>query len=100
MIRSLITALVLSCMTATAVAQGEAESVQKFVSRKDQWSALTGARFVVEGRVGVMSGSTLRFDRCDLIFRLKPGTTALPDARVVEVTGKLAKEGRNVYFDV
>jgi hypothetical protein len=98
---ALATVFVLSCMTASAVAQGEVESVQKFVGRKDQWSALVGARFVLEGRVSVMSGSTLQFDRCDLNFRLKPGTAALPrDARVAEVTGKLAREGKTIYFDV
>jgi hypothetical protein len=88
-------------MTAMAAAQGEAESIQKFAARKDQWGALAGARFVLEGRVGVTSGTTIQFDRCDLIFRLKPGTPVLPrDTRVAEVTGKLVREGKTVYFDV
>jgi hypothetical protein len=98
-LRTLAAGWILAATTATALAQGEAESVQKFVSRKDQWSALTGARFVIEGRVGVMSGNTLRFDRCDLVFRLRPGTIA-PETRVAEVAGKLVREGKNLYFDV
>ncbi|HVJ67610.1 MAG TPA: hypothetical protein VM510_06485 [Caulifigura sp.] len=92
--------LVLS-IHASASAQDEAESIQKFVARKDQWSALTGARFVLEGRVGVVSPQSLQFDRCDLTFRLKPGTSPLPrDTRVAEVTGTLTREGTRLYFDV
>lgn len=101
-LRSLILALLVApFLTALANAQDEAESIQKFVARKDQWSALAGARFVLEGRVGAISSQTLQFDRCDLTFRLKPGTPALPrDTRVAEVTGKLVREGARVYFDV
>jgi hypothetical protein len=95
-----LTSIVVVLAATTAFAQ-EAESIQRFVGRKDQWSALTGARFVLEGRVGPTSGSTFQFDRCDLIFRLKPGMPVLSrETRVAEVSGKLVREGARIYFDV
>ncbi len=96
----LVFAVMLLAGTA-AYGQGEAESVEKFLGRRDQWTALVGARFVLEGRVGVLSSQTLQFDRCDLTFRLKPGTPALPrDTRVVEVTGTLVRDGSRLVFEV
>ncbi len=94
--------LVIGLLFPAAVsAQDDAESIQKFVGRKDQWSALLGARFVLEGRVGVVSAQTLQFDGCDLTFRLKPGLPVLTrDTRVAEVSGVIVREGQKLYFDV
>ncbi|HVJ86939.1 MAG TPA: hypothetical protein VM452_14900 [Caulifigura sp.] len=95
-------AAVLSPLTVSiAAAQEETESIQKFVARKDNWSALTGARFVLEGRIGVVSPQTIQFERCDLTFRLKSGAPTLPrETRVAEVTGTIVREGSRLYFDV
>ncbi|QDT53454.1 hypothetical protein Pan44_14710 [Caulifigura coniformis] len=100
-LRAAVVLLVLASAGRSAFAQGEAESIQAFVERKEQWGALAGARFVIEGRVAFLSPQTIQFDRCDLVFRLPPGTPVLPrDTRVAEVTGKLVREGMRVSFDV
>jgi len=100
-VRAAVFLLILMTAGSSAFAQGEAESIQAFNARKDQWGALAGARFVIEGRVLALSPQSIRFDRCDLVFRLPAGTPVLPrDTTVAEVTGKLVREGMRIYFDV
>lgn len=98
--RAMLLGVVLVSLTAaTAFAQDETESIQKFVGRKDQWSALIGATFAVEGHVGVIGPQRLQFEGCDLPFELGRDLPVLPrDTRVAEVTGGLTRtDGRLVF---
>jgi hypothetical protein len=96
-----IAVLLLAWLPANALAAG-AQSLQSFVELKPQWPELVGSTFRLEGHYAILTRDSLRMKNCDLPFKLSQPVKVAGTSKVIEVTGRLAKETSSgkLYFEV
>jgi hypothetical protein len=99
---SVFLSLVLLFSNSASAAGGQ--SLESFVEQKAQWPDLVGSTFRIEGRYSVFTRDLVRMRNCELAFKplqqLKtPGTS---NSKVIEISGRLAKEANNgkLYFEI
>ena len=85
--------------TLAFAAGGNGQSIQSFSELKDKWPDLVGTSFRVEGQTTIVTKNYVKFKSCDLTFRSSRPLPKLPgNSRVVEVSGRLAKEADGKLF--
>ena len=86
---------------AIATAAG-AQSLQSFVELKPKWPEFVGSSFRIEGQYSILVRDTMRMKNCDLPFKASQPIKLLGTSKVVEVTGRLAKDEINgkLYFEI
>lgn len=86
---------------ANATAAG-AQSLQSFVELKPKWPDFVGSSFRIEGHYSILVRDTLRMKNCDLPFKASQPIKLLGTSKVVEITGRLTKDGNNgkLYFEI
>ena len=86
---------------ATTQAAG-AQSLESFIALKPQWSELVDSTFRIEGRYAILTRDSLRMRNCDLPFKSMQLPKASGTSKVIEVSGRLAKEATSgkLYFEV
>ena len=79
-----------------------AESLESFIEQKPQWPDLVGSTFRIEGRYSVFTRDLVRMKNCDLAFKSTQQLKASGTSKVIEISGRLAKEGTSgkLYFEV
>lgn len=79
-----------------------AQSVQSFVEIKPQWPELVGSTFRIEGVYAILTKDSLRMRNCDLPFKSSQPLKVSGTSKVVEVSGRLAKEATSgkLYFEI
>ena len=79
-----------------------AESLESFIEQKPQWPDLVGSTFRIEGRYSVFTRDLVRMRNCDLAFKSTQQLKASGTSKVIEISGRLAKEGTSgkLYFEV
>jgi hypothetical protein len=94
----LILTLILPATTQAAGAQ----SLESFIEQKPQWPDLVGSTFRIEGRYSVFTRDLIRLRNCELAFKSKQLPKASGTSKVIEVSGRLAKEGTSgkLFFEV
>ena len=94
--------LVLLLLAPTALSAAGAQSLQSFVELKPKWSEFVGSSFRIEGHYSILVRDTLRMKNCDLAFRASQPIKLLGASKVVEVSGRLAKEATSgkLYFEI
>lgn len=76
-------------------------TVAAFNTARPNWATLEGTPIRVEGRVSSHLKGQMRFQNCNVSFLLAPELERrLNQARNVEVTGSLRREGGGFVFDV
>lgn len=76
-------------------------SVERLNQSKAEWPNLTASGLRIEGRVASQIKGQLRFQKCDLSFRLTPELERrLTQSKNLEVTGQMRRDGNQVYFEV
>lgn len=100
-LRVLLFALLLLAPT-TASAAGGAQSMQSFLELKPQWPDLVGSTFRIEGHYAILVRDSLKMKNCDLPFKASQPIKLVGSSRVLEVSGRLAKDANNgkLYFEV
>ncbi len=88
-------------LPATANAAG-AQSLESFIGQKAQWSELVGSTFRIEGRYAILTRDLVRMRNCDLPFKPVQQLKVLGTSKVIEVSGRLAKETNSgkLYFEL
>lgn len=99
---NLLLPLLLSLSLPTTLWAAGAQSLQSFVELKPQWPDLVGSTFRIEGHYAILARDTLRMKNCDLQFKAAQPIKLLGTSKVVEVTGRLAKEATSgkLYFEI
>lgn len=78
---------------------GQARSIQEFVAVKDRWESYVGTQWRLEGRYSVIGDRDMRFENCDLDFRLPADFQPTRwNSKVVDVRGKLEKQSGKLIF--
>ena len=79
-----------------------AQSMQSFLELKPQWSEFVGTSFRIEGQYAILVRDSLRMKNCDLPFRASQPIKLVGTSRVLEVSGRLAKEANSgkLYFEI
>ena len=79
-----------------------AQSMQSFLELKPQWAELVGSSFRIEGHYAILVRDSLRMKNCDLPFRASQPIKLVGNSKVLEVSGRLAKEATSgkLYFEV
>ena len=79
-----------------------AQSMQSFLELKPQWSEFVGTSFRLEGHYAILVRDSLRMKNCDLPFRAAQPIKLVGNSRVLEVSGRLAKEATSgkLYFEI
>ena len=96
-------ALVLIALLSPSTAQAAgAQSLESFIEQKPLWSDLVGSSFRIEGRYAILTRDSLRMRNCDLPFKSSQQQKASGTSKVIEVSGRLAKEATSgkLYFEV
>ncbi|MBI1346149.1 hypothetical protein GC163_07650 [bacterium] len=76
-------------------------SIERLNQSKAEWSTLTSVTLRIEGRVASQIKGQLRFQKCDLTFRLTPEQERrASQSKNLEVTGQLRLNGSQPYFEV
>ena len=94
----LLLALIVPATTQAAGAQ----SLESFIALKPQWSELVDSTFRLEGRYAILTRDSLRMRNCDLPFKSMQLPKASGTSKVIEVSGRLAKEvtSGKLYFEI
>ncbi len=94
----LILALIFPATTQAAGAQ----SLESFIALKPQWPELVDSTFRIEGRYAILTRDSLRMRNCDLPFKSTQQLKASGTSKVIEVSGRLAKETTSgkLYFEI
>ncbi len=94
----LILALIFPVTTQAAGAQ----SLESFIALKPQWPELVDSTFRIEGRYAILTRESLRMRNCDLPFKSMQLPKASGTSKVIEVSGRLAKEATSgkLYFEI
>ncbi len=75
------------------------QSVQALLEQKDRWPGLVGMPMQVEGHQTVLAKNYVKLKNCELTFRSMTPLPKLPGrSRVVEVSGRLAKDKDGLLF--
>lgn len=97
-LRSLLLVLSVWLIPATS-AWAQVHSIQEFVGLKDRWDNYVGTRWRLEGRFSVLGDRDMRFENCDLDFRLPVEFVRTRwDSKVIEVSGVLDKQNGRFLF--
>lgn len=94
--------LVLGLLAPVNLWAAGAQSLQSFLELKEEWPNLVGSPFRIEGHYAILVRDSLRMKNCDLSFKATQPIKLLGTSRVIEVTGRLAKDATNgkLYFEV
>lgn len=86
----------------TAVSAAGAQSMQSFLELKPQWPDLVGSTFRIEGHYAILARDTVRMKNCDLSFKASQPIKLVGSSKVIEVSGRLAKEATSgkLYFEI
>ena len=86
---------------ATANAAG-AQSLESFIEQKPQWPDLVGSNFRIEGRYAILTRDLVRMRNCELAFKPLKQLQVSGTSKVIEVSGRLAKENTSgkLYFEL
>ncbi len=80
-------------------AGNNAQSVQDFLELKEKWPDLIGSSFRLEGRATITTKDYVKLKGCELTFRSsRPLPKLQGNSKVVEVSGRLAKENGGKLF--
>ncbi|MCA9081428.1 MAG: hypothetical protein KDA58_12770 [Planctomycetaceae bacterium] len=96
-------AVLLLTFGVSGMVQAEPRSIEEFMTFKDKWPQLVQASSTwnLEGRYGFIAAGEMRFAQCPLKFLLPGDERFAPrNSNVVEVTGKLVLDGKDVVFQV
>lgn len=95
-------ALVLVLLTPAIATAAGAQSLQSFVELKPKWPDFVGSSFRIEGHYSILVRDSLRMKNCDLAFKASQPIKLLGSSKVVEVSGRLAKEATSgkLYFEI
>ena len=98
---ALLPLIVVLLTPAIATAAG-AQSLQSFVELKPKWPDFVGSPFRIEGHYSILVRDTLRMKNCDLSFKASQPIKLLGSSKVIEVSGRLAKEATSgkLYFEI
>jgi len=98
----LIPLILLLLAPTTVSAAAGAQSLQSFLDLKPQWPDLVGSSFRIEGHYAILVRDSLRMKNCDLPFKASQPIKLLGNSKVIEVSGRLAKEmtSGKLYFEV
>ena len=79
-----------------------AQSLESFLELKPKWTDLVGSPFRIEGHYAFLVRDSLKMKNCDLPFKASQPIKLAGPSRVVEVTGRLAKDVNTgkLYFEV
>ena len=79
-----------------------AQSLESFLELKPKWSDLVGTSFRIEGHYAFLVRDSLKMKNCDLPFKASQAIKLAGTSRVIEVSGRLARDANNgkVYFEV
>ncbi len=93
--------LLLLLVPSAAQAAG-AQSMESFLELKPKWSDLVGSSFRIEGHYAFLVRDSLKMKNCDLPFKSSQPIKLPGASRVVEVSGRLAKDMNTgkLYFEV
>lgn len=100
---SRVSALLMFMLVAPAVLEAAgAQSVQSFVELKPQWPELVGSTFRIEGPYAILTRDSLRMRNCDLSFKASQPLKLSGSSKVIEVSGRLAKDANSgkLYFEI
>lgn len=98
---ALLPLIVVLLTPAIATAAG-AQSLQSFVELKPKWPDFVGSPLRIEGHYSILVRDTLRMKNCDLSFKASQPIKLLGSSKVIEVSGRLAKEATSgkLYFEI
>ena len=76
--------------------------MESFIALKPQWPELVDSTFRIEGRYAILTRDSLRMRNCDLPFKSTQQLKASGTSKVIEVSGRLAKETTSgkLYFEI
>ncbi len=94
--------LILALIFPTTTQAAGAQSLESFIALKPQWPELVDSTFRIEGRYAILTRESLRMRNCDLPFKSLQLPKASGISKVIEVSGRLAKETTSgkLYFEV
>jgi hypothetical protein len=94
-------AFLLLLAPSTVLAAG-AQSMESFLELKPKWGDLVGSSFRIEGHYAFLVRDSLKMKNCDLSFKASQPIKLPGASRVVEVSGRLAKDTNTgkLYFEV
>ncbi len=97
----LLSLFLLLLAPATLCAAG-GQSLQSFLDLKPQWPDLVGSSFRIEGHYAILVRDSLRMKNCDLPFKASQPIKLVSSSKVIEVSGRLAKDmtSGKLYFEV
>jgi hypothetical protein len=80
----------------------DAQSLESFLELKPKWPELVGLSFRIEGQYAILGRDSLRMKHCELPFRSAQPLRISSSSRVIEVSGRLAREAVNgkLYFEI
>lgn len=95
-------ALALLLLTPAALFAAGAQSMQSFLELKPKWPDLVGSTFRIEGHYAILVRDSLRMKNCDLPFKASQPIKLVGTSRVIEVSGRLAKEATSgkLFFEI
>jgi hypothetical protein len=97
----LLSAVVVALTVNHVAAAETAWSIEKLNAAQANWSQLVGTPLRVEGRVSSQIKGQIRFQKCDLTFRLDPDQERkLLGLKNLEVVGRLQRDGNKFTFEV
>ncbi|MBC7818797.1 MAG: hypothetical protein IAG10_18050 [Planctomycetaceae bacterium] len=76
--------------------------MESFIEQKPQWPELVGAAFRIEGRYAILTRDLVRMRNCELPFKPLQQLKVSGTSKVIEVSGRLAKETTSgkLYFEL
>jgi len=99
--RGCVTTLCIAFAASQAAGAEAVWSIEKLNASQTNWSKLVDTPFRVEGRVSSQIKGQIRFQKCDLSFRLDPDQDRkLNGAKNLEVMGRLQRDGGRFTFEV
>lgn len=76
-------------------------SIERLNQSKGEWPNLTASALRIEGRVASQIKGQLRYQKCDLTFRLTPELERrLTQSKNLEVTGQMRRDDGQLFFEV
>lgn len=86
----------------SSVRAAGAQSMESFLELKPKWGDLVGSSFRIEGHYAFLVRDSLKMKNCDLPFKSSQPIKLPGASRVVEVSGRLAKDMNTgkLYFEV
>ena len=99
---NLLLPLILVLIVPSVTQAAGAQSLETFLELKPKWPDLVGTSFRIEGHYAFLVRDSLKMKNCDLPFKSSQ-PIKLPNAsRVIEVSGRLAKDANTgkLYFEV